>query len=766
MTLSDSRLQNCLELLDEEMPLVSVLATIPPEDTESAALLRLAHHLKTLPLPAARVVKVRRAPRPLFAGVPSAAAAILIVALIASLFGFITAKPSRSRQLPPPALQAPPAAPLMSLADVYGNGVVYELHWLSDGDRLLLEGAHGLYLADLTLYDPLDPFAFAPALLEGYFRPARVNPVKPQIVSADAGGKSVLWDADTGAPLMTVHPDVNAVLDLTSAPADQADPFAFSPDGSQLAAYLGDGRFQVWDTGTLESLHTVEIPMTRLLALAYHQEAQTWLALGLNQVGGLLMWDVLKEAVLYGDPQPPHAPFFIPTRARFSPDGRIIASGTLNQIPDIAAQARLSFALQDSLTGTYFEPFPNGNDIVFTPDSQLFSSFSFETGFRMQNMDGRTVNLGDHLFGVIATGFYTPDVETIAFSPDNRRVAMVIDTGWVRAFSYEENPLTAEILFFQSPIHTLALAPDGKTVAAAYNDHVRLWDAAGGGQVGILPDGRAGGPDWPIFQRSNFFPISSLAFSPDGRRLFFAAFTPLEWEVETHHYVNAYRGFDKTYALDVSPDGNLLAFSAGYYEGNSAFFVGAPNAFAVRLWDLATNTLAATDIERTTPITHLFFDAGGESLFAADGDGKVMRIPNGVQSLGGGGNWEVQAHASPVAGMALTPDNQTLITVDAGGFVRFTDVRDGHQIRTLNAPSATIGAFALSPDGDLMAFASAARRSTLWLVETTGGEIVAEVVSGHVDLTTSLLFQASEDGLRLFSGSLDGTLRVWAVSAE
>ncbi|HBE34353.1 MAG TPA: WD40 repeat domain-containing protein, partial [Cyanobacteria bacterium UBA11368] len=54
-------------------------------------------------------------------------------------------------------------------------------------------------------------------------------------------------------------------------------------------------------------------------------------------------------------------------------------------------------------------------------------------------------------------------------------------------------------------VNAVAVNPDGRTLASAGRDGVRLWDIRTGQQIGAIP----GYSDW----------VQTLAFSPDGQLL-------------------------------------------------------------------------------------------------------------------------------------------------------------------------------------------------------------------------------------------------------
>src|SRR5439155_24701602 len=88
----------------------------------------------------------------------------------------------------------------------------------------------------------------------------------------------------------------------------------------------------------------------------------------------------------------------------------------------------------------------------------------------------------------------------------------------------------------QREISSLAVSPDGKTLATGHTTVIRLWDAVTGRQLRFL-DGHG-----PVGQAG----AGGLAFSPDGRTLLSGGFdgTLRLWDVATGRQKKQYDGSD------------------------------------------------------------------------------------------------------------------------------------------------------------------------------------------------------------------------------
>jgi len=112
-------------------------------------------------------------------------------------------------------------------------------------------------------------------------------------------------------------------------------------------------------------------------------------------------------------------------------------------------------------------------------------------------------------------------------------------------------------------------------------------------------------------------------------------------------------------------------------------------------------------------------------------------------------------HAMRVDGLAFSPDGQLLATASADNSIRLWDIRSNRELRTLVGHVTGVKGVAFSPDGRLLASGSIDGTIKLWDV-STGEELRSTSGNGSI---TALSF--SSDGRSLAIGNVERTIRLF-----
>ncbi len=182
---------------------------------------------------------------------------------------------------------------------------------------------------------------------------------------------------------------------------------------------------------------------------------------------------------------------------------------------------------------------------------------------------------------VASLAAHTAGVACVAFGPDGTRLATVGGDGALRVWTVADTGALTQLVKFDgqtapgagfSPLSTVAFSPDGRFVAAGGADSVvRVWDV----QIKNEVRGLRGHSDW----------ITALTFSPDGRSIASVAAekdnTLRVFDLPALESTGAARGHAKAVnAVAVSPNGALVA-TAGTDE-------------TIKIWELATGKEVTT----------------------------------------------------------------------------------------------------------------------------------------------------------------------------
>jgi eukaryotic-like serine/threonine-protein kinase len=241
--------------------------------------------------------------------------------------------------------------------------------------------------------------------------------------------------------------------------------------------------------------------------------------------------------------------------------------------------------------------------------------------------------------------------------------------------------------------------------------------------------------------------VSSVAFSPDGKRLASAGTNGIVTvrEAGTWREILSFKGHAQAVtSLAFSPDSKHLASAS--HDGT------------VKLWDAATGQEIRILKGHTKKVNSVSFSSDGERLASAGNDGtvKVWIVLAGKEIL------SLAGHTNIVNCASFSPDGKHLASAGTDGTLRLWDAATGQEVRTLERNINSIDIVAFSPDGKRLASAS-------WpgLVKirdaTTGQETLA--LKGHTNNVLSLAF--SPHGKWLASAGHDGTVKLWdAVTGE
>jgi WD40 repeat protein len=332
----------------------------------------------------------------------------------------------------------------------------------------------------------------------------------------------------------------------------------------------------------------------------------------------------------------------------------------------------------------------------------------------------------------------TCDIQKAVFSPDGNTLACASYEGVVRLHDPRTNAWTGAIgrTGGRPPqIHAIALSPDGSTLASGSKDGaMRFWDT----ETGRLRDTRRlhGGGIW------------RLAYSPNGRMLATSGDGhPLRlWDPQSLKLIEEPEMPDaRSRPIAFSPGGALLATSAGELTREE-------NTSALIVIDLRTGDRCELPcLEDESAPSSIVFSPDG-TLLATTSNGRAA-----VRSAHTGAVLGRPSRPGWLSRPTFSPCGRYLVFTNYDGLEIFDLRAEQHRREIIDLHGTFPMSEAFSPDGRWLLVGLSDNGSVALYEVPAWREHVR--LFGHRDGVSSVSW--SPDGQRIYSGSDDGTIKVW-----
>lgn len=282
-----------------------------------------------------------------------------------------------------------------------------------------------------------------------------------------------------------------------------------------------------------------------------------------------------------------------------------------------------------------------------------------------------------------------------------------------------EQPLYGPGVAQRDFVHSLAVSPDGKTIASGGFRAVKLWEKAAPSQLASLT------------LPAN---VESSTVDQTGS---WAAFLLEDNRIQLWNLANGQPG------LLIPADDQVLTSICFGPEGKT--IVAGTEAGVIRVSQLSDG---ATTLGLKTPaaIQAIAGLTEGAQLVTAHGD-NVVRVWNwaDVQKPAEEGKdapkpvVELKGHTQPISAMQINAERKELVTGSRDATVRVWNLADGKQLFSQNV-GGVVTAVVMTVDGQLIAGAGENKVSQIW---SRDGKKVAEI-QGHQSLTSDLLHKTDD----------------------
>jgi WD40 repeat protein len=343
------------------------------------------------------------------------------------------------------------------------------------------------------------------------------------------------------------------------------------------------------------------------------------------------------------------------------------------------------------------------------------------------------------------------------------------------------------------PVLALGITTDKKTIAVGRGASVALYSADKGDLIRTLTDANLKDDAGKPIEQSQLDLVQSLLFSPDGKTLYVGGYQEVTlWDATSGKLLSKFTGFaDRVAALDLSPDGKLLAVAGGApTQDGELVLIDLSTGKPVRKWNAPhSDTVYGV---RFSPDGRMLASAGADkfvkvwalqpllrpeptgqavatmlhcinpwSLPAVTATRQVLELkylqsidisftPPGTQLR------QFEGHTHHVLDVAWRADSKVLVSAGADNVLKVWDYEKGEQIRTIAGHTKQISRLSMLRTAPQVISACGDAGLRQWNIDN-GSNVRS--YQGATDFLQAVT--ASADGTVIVAGGEEGVVRVY-----